>query len=291
MKTNAFWFGEMADPCTEAVAGSYLLKNGNMSEIPVYDQEAGIFITSALCLDLIDRCQTTKALSAYAAKKIYRAARRALPTQKQLWQLQMAVEEVNEALKKIGMWNYLLPTNVMDHVWCRETIRQKNAGTKRLLYFNEIAKRKYPEVALLGHDLVLYDKKQLFRTESRCKRVNFRCIGSYGDMLLLQTENVPYLFAFSAGSLRYLGSSPHRLGPELIVCDEAAYQLWKGTLFEVVKSAGCYKLVDDVLSLTIRDEYYGGGEQYCLDVTVFSFRKDEEGKYVKCSEDKKCYCR
>lgn len=100
-------------------SGDYLLKNGTVSKSTVYDQEAGIFVNANLYikLDLPERPLTAEEANVYLGAYAYR-----LPEYFDLRQIAKCVPEINKALTAIGMKKYMLPEDVLDKFWCKESL-------------------------------------------------------------------------------------------------------------------------------------------------------------------------
>ena len=117
--------------------GHYLLKSGEESAFSVYDQEAGIFINANwyIKLDLPKDPFTLEQTRVYL--KAYEAQ---LPEYFALRQIAKARTEINNALTAVGMQDFLLPENVLEECWCKESLDMAfqndetgNAEQKRVL--------------------------------------------------------------------------------------------------------------------------------------------------------------
>lgn len=99
--------------------GHYLLKNGRHSASTVYDQEEGIFVNANLYIKL----DMPKEPFTYEQAMVYLKAYEAqVPEYFALRQIAKAVPEINKALNAIGMKDFLLPENVLEECWCKESL-------------------------------------------------------------------------------------------------------------------------------------------------------------------------
>ena len=99
--------------------GHYLLKNGKFSESTVYDQEAGIFVNANLYIKLDMPKAPLTVEQAMVYLKAYEAQ---LPEYFDLRQIAKVVPEINKALTNVGMTDFLLPEDVVEECWCKESL-------------------------------------------------------------------------------------------------------------------------------------------------------------------------
>lgn len=99
--------------------GHYLLKNGAHSVSTVYDQEAGIFANANLYIKLDMPKSPFTSEQAMVYLKAYEAQ---VPEYFALRQIAKAAPEINKALTAVGMKDFLLPENVLEGCWCKESL-------------------------------------------------------------------------------------------------------------------------------------------------------------------------
>lgn len=87
-----------------AVQGHYLLKNGQKSIVPVYDQEYGVFIDENHYIPLKF---STRPLTYREAEVYYQSIGGEMPDLYEAVRLSLAVDSVNAALEKIGMSEFI----------------------------------------------------------------------------------------------------------------------------------------------------------------------------------------
>ncbi len=116
--------------------GNYLLKNGSTSSHTVFDEEAGIYFTPNLYLNLIAFSKTpNKKFVARDVEGWCNIQEVQLPTLEELTALQQQVKAVNSSLCDAGMGDFLLQADLVSQCWYQEILQnpQKAKETRRII--------------------------------------------------------------------------------------------------------------------------------------------------------------
>lgn len=133
--------------------GNYLLKNGNVSPHPVYDQESGIYYTPNDYIDLVAISNCQLQMTAAEAKLWCKMNNYILPTPQELQKIEPHLKTVNGAMCEIYMNNQLLPENYLQTCWNSENVNEDDDEkvSKRLVILGH--KDNIPEIVIFMGNL------------------------------------------------------------------------------------------------------------------------------------------
>lgn len=143
-------------------AGYYMLKDNRRSRDSVYDYEKGIVINDDIYLTLnYPKHELTKS----EAQAFCRIKGGRIPDSFELWQIQMARDEIERSLARITYPQRELPADIMS-CWCADRSDSELSETRRPLLLID-GKRHNPGDSLQKHgDLVILNKQYVFVWEN-----------------------------------------------------------------------------------------------------------------------------
>ena len=272
-------------------AGHYLLKNGKVSPDTVYNQENGIFIDDVLYLPLK---MTKQLLTAEEARLYADSLKVILPDFYQALVLKHAVERVNDSLRRIGMADFCLPSDVLKDVWYQEALETSAPDeVRRFVVILSCNKHYYhPSYKLIDNNCLLFADTQLYqRTEDGYKSL-FPVLGftwSGIDFLSVNIGKDEYVFYRGSGpKLHYLGKNINvcLVDEEIIEISGHFYQLLDGKLYEFFTYSGYYTFSrpgneNGMIVLSFDDEYVIDGILESSGYFAYCFQKNEDGVFVE----------
>ena len=247
--------------------GDYLLKDGSISRYTVFNQETGILIDKDIWLSLQLSTQT---LTASEAKAYYNSIDHPIPSLYQLIRLKLAVGEINKSLNRIGMKVFSLPEDILNQVWCEESLNEKTQTEKRRCVLIEPrASYQAPEYELIGGKYLLYKHKNLYkRTSEFYEPVKLVLLLNWNGIDFLQSEDEDINFYRNKDlQIHYLSIKENIrfYADELVRTENKLYQIKDGTIYLVTvlpnnvticHNAGSSELIIEetqILSLDYRD--------------------------------------
>ena len=143
-------------------AGYYMLKDNRRSRDSVYDYEKGIVINDDIYLTLnYPKHELTKS----EAQAFCRIKGGRIPDSFELWQIQMARDEIERSLARITYPQRELPADIMS-CWCTDRSDSELSETRRPLLLID-GKRHNPGDSVQKHgDLVILNKQYVFVWEN-----------------------------------------------------------------------------------------------------------------------------
>lgn len=271
-------------------SGNFLLKNGSTSTWTVYNQECGIFVDDLLYIPLK---MSKQLFTAREAEIYYSNLDAKVPDLYQIVRLKLAVEQVNSSLKKVGMEDFVIPTDVLKNVWYKEAMGGASSAECRrcvvILEREGYQKPSYQQInssCLLFADTILYH-----RTEECYEPISPVLVLSWSgiDFLCANVGNENYVFYRGKDhKLVFLGigCDIKILNDELIHISKQVYHSHDGKLHDV-----CY--VDDNIMnysydknanqvvISYEEEYCIEGIPECIDKVYCYLQKNENGVFVE----------
>lgn len=212
--------------------GDYLLKDGSISRHTVFNQETGILIDKDIWLSLH---LSTQVLTASEAKAYYNSIDHPIPSLYQLIRLKLAVGEINKSLTRIGMKVFSLPEDILNQVWCEESLKEiKQTGKRRCVLINTDTNYQAPEYKLISGNYLLYQNHSLYkRTSDFYEPVKLVLQLSWHGIDFLQSEDKGINFYRNKDlQLHYLSAKEdiHFYANELVTAENRLYQIKDGTM-------------------------------------------------------------
>lgn len=176
--------------------GNYLLKSGCVSTCTVYNMESGIFADEHLYLPL--KVMTKQLFRPQEAKLYLESIGKGMPSLYQVMRIKLAVNEINESLKLVGMGSYALPEDVLNGVWYKEALDEASpTDVRRCIVVSHRGEYTEPVCKPLGKNLLSFNDSLLYRrTADSFVPVRMFLVFSLGgvDFLSAAAEDTVYDF-------------------------------------------------------------------------------------------------
>lgn len=264
---------------------NYLLKNGEWSQETVYDQEAGIFISPDLYLDLVN--YTTDLMTFAEAERFCVEKQVQLPKLCELYYLQhiSKTHHINCAFYRINM--YPVPDKVFSSCWYEEVSETTKQNEKRRLLVIKSRSGVQAKSLVINHGeaMVLANGNLLVKDQGECYvHEDYKLLAVDQGLQLLSGAD-KYVFALKGLELSYLGDHPQYAAEDALLVSGKALQIYNGELVEFAK--GLHSLGGQgkaLVGAVWGDSFYGGGEQYINERTYYTYEKNDQGMYVQTDE-------
>ncbi len=216
-----------------AVQGHYLLKNGQKSIVPVYDQEYGVFIDENHYIPLKF---STRPLTYREAEVYYQSIGGEMPDLYEAVRLSLAVDSVNAALEKIGMSEFIFSAPVLSSVWYKQAVPENSREKRRCIVIAPYGDFNRPEYLVLDKGYLLYKQTALYKLEEDCYKplaltLEFNC--SQTDFFTASDgRDTLCLYRGSDLKLVPLGINVFisMVSDDIIIIDNHYCQCWNGKL-------------------------------------------------------------
>ena len=271
--------------------GYYLLKNGSISPYTVYNQENGIFIDDALYLPLK---MTKQPLTAKEAKLYADSLKVKLPDLYQIMRLKMAVQKVNSSLRKVGMEDFCLISDVLKNVWYKEALEEAASNeTRRFVVISSYDKHyRSPSYKLIDENCLLFADTLLYQRigdgyEPLRPVLKFTWSGM--DFLSVYIGKDEYVFYRGYNlKLMFLGKNIDvcLLDDEVMEISGSFYQVLDGKLYKFFTYSGTYTFScpeneNDLLLLSFDNDCTIDGILESSGYFTYYFQKNEDGIFVE----------
>lgn len=274
--------------------GNFLLKNGQTSTYPVYNQEAGIFIDENLYIPLK---MSKQLFTAQEAKVYFDILGVKIPDFYQIVRLKLALEKVNSSLRKVGMEEFVIPTDVLKNLWYEEALEYpKSDEVRRCVVISEYGNYQKPSYQEFNNSCLLFNDTLLYhRTDDCYEPISPVLVFNWAgiDFLRADVGGVNYVFYRGKDNkLVFLGVDCYIefMNHELIRILTHVYQCCDGKLHEICYVSDhsinySYDKNANQVVVSYEDEYVLDGITEERWEKCIYFQKNENGVFVEVGSD------
>lgn len=259
-------------------AGYYMLKDNRRSRDSVYDYEKGIVINDDIYLTLnYPKHELTKS----EAQAFCRIKGGRIPDSFELWQIQMARDEIERSLARITYPQRELPADIMS-CWCSDRSDSELSETRRPLLLID-GKRHNPGDSVQKHgDLVILNKQYVFVWENGKyvpKNLELWAVSEKNSLFALKADwSEVYLFTQAPGEkLAFKGCYKH-LGEDVFESASCLYQYDKGEMRKFChREYTSVSLSEGTVNVRYYKVWMSGCTQEMHDDLLTEYKRDADG--------------
>lgn len=217
-------------------AGSFLLKNGLISRIPIKHQTIAIMIDENLCIPLF----SIKGLqTAQQAEKLCQKFHYAAPTVYQSVRLYQVLFEVNNALIKLNI-SKLFALFGTDYIWNCENIKEFSLIEERyFVLIIPIRMKKEPLCRRISSNIILFNNTDILQclcgNITPAKLIKTKHLAEI-DLIIVKFRQDLYTFYRDCkNKIHYIDCDKNIkiLGNDLLVIGQTVFQIYKGYLLKI----------------------------------------------------------
>lgn len=274
--------GSSPFPEKSPLAGSFLLKNGRISTVPIENQVFGIMVDDNLCIPLssIKGRQT-----AQQAENLFKKYHRATPTVYESMRLYQAFFEVHRALKKLNI-NGFFPLFNTDFIWDCESLKAFSFIEKRnFVLILPVKQKKEPLCQRIAPELILFNNEEILLCNNGnilpAKPVKTLRFGKISLIAIRLWDDCHIFYRNNQNKVYYIGYNEKIkvLDHDLLIIGRTVYQVYNDCLLKITT-------VESETIFFQRGNRFITGEifrhpdkQYRPIVCSSFYKKDERGIY------------
>ena len=274
--------GSLPFPEKSPLAGSFLLKNGRISTVPIINQTFGIMVDDNLCIPL---SSIKGRRTAQQAENLFKKFHCAIPTVYKSMRLYQAFFDVYRALKRLNI-NGFFPLFNTDFIWDCESLKAFSFIEKRdFVLILPVKQKEEPLCQRIAPEIILFDNKEILLCYNGnilpAKPAKTLRFGKISLIAVRLGEDCYLFYRNDQNKVYYIGCNEKIkvLDQDLLVIGKTIYQVYNDCLLKIATVESETIFLQHGNRLITGEIFRHPDKQYRPIVCSSFYKKDERGVY------------